>query len=229
MRRHCADLDFCERDYLDVDLAGLRRERSEVAALLRHLGFEESVHVTQATKGRQLQFFRPCRHCDGETCIHDDDHIDLFLDHFKMDHELDLRDSLDGDDYTLTPADTLLTKLQVFDPGEKDLRDIVTLLKDVEVTEGGGPGTVDSAAVARRCAADWGLSHDVEQTLGRVIEMLDGYGLDGPSRERVRERVARLRRAIEAEPKTLAWRLRAKVGERRPWHNVVEEQGEDDL
>jgi hypothetical protein len=34
-----------------------------------------------------------------------------------------------------------------------------------------------------------------------------------------------VREAIVAQPKSLRWRLRARVGERRPWYNVVEEQG----
>jgi hypothetical protein len=30
--------------------------------------------------------------------------------------------------------------------------------------------------------------------------------------------------AIDAAPKTVVWRVRARVGTRRPWHDEVEEQ-----
>ena len=40
----------------------------------------------------------------------------------------------------------------------------------------------------------------------------------------MRAKLARLEEAVEAEPKSRAWRLRARVGTRRPWHDTVEEQ-----
>jgi hypothetical protein len=36
-----------------------------------------------------------------------------------------------------------------------------------------------------------------------------------------------VRRALEDAPKSRRWRRRAKVGERRPWYNDVEEQDEE--
>jgi hypothetical protein len=40
----------------------------------------------------------------------------------------------------------------------------------------------------------------------------------------VRAALARLTQVIEAAPKTRAWRWRARIGTRRPWHEVVEDQ-----
>ena len=146
-----------------------------------------------------------------------------------MDHEIALGDRLAFDPYTLSLTDTLLTKLQVFKPGEKDLRDILTLLKDVEVGEDEPSGEISATSIARRCATDWGLYHDVERSLARCAVAVREFGLDEAERARIGRRLERLQEALEAAPKSLGWRLRARVGERRAWHNVVEEQGEDDL
>jgi len=42
--------------------------------------------------------------------------------------------------------------------------------------------------------------------------------------ERARLGAQRLRDVIEAEPKTLAWRMRDKVGERKQWWQDVDER-----
>ena len=226
VRFHCDSLDFCERDHGDIDLVGLRRDAERIADLIIGLGFQEVVHVRLATEGRQLQFSRECRHKDewARYGRHDDDHIDVFLDTFKMDHAVDLTGRLGLDDYTVSVSDVLVTKLQMANLEEKDERDIFTLLKDLEFGTGDDPRAVDVAYVARLCARDWGLFHDVELNLARLRERLDAYALHPVELDRVRVRLSHLEEAITAQPKSRAWRLRAVVGTHRPWHNTVEEQ-----
>jgi hypothetical protein len=65
----------------------------------------------------------------------------------------------------------------------------------------------------------------VELNLTRLGQRLDAYPLSPKVGDQVRANLARLQEAIEAEPKSWTWRLRARIGERRPWHNQVEEQG----
>jgi hypothetical protein len=57
--------------------------------------------------------------------------------------------------------------------------------------------------------------------------MVWDYALPEQDEERVRDGLARLRRALEAAPKSVRWKLRARVGERRQWHNDVEEQDDE--
>jgi hypothetical protein len=47
--------------------------------------------------------------------------------------------------------------------------------------------------------------------------------LDGGQKARLVASVDALQRRIDAEPKPLAWRLRARIGERVKWYNDVEE------
>jgi len=226
VRFHCETLDFCERDHGDIDLVGHRRDANRLATLFAGLGLEENVHVRLATGGRQLQFAREGRHRKewARYGQHYDDHVDVFLDTFKMDHAIDLTDRLDPEGYTITVSDVLLTKLQMANLNEKDERDIFTLLQDLELGTADDPGAVDVPYLARLCARDWGLFHDVESNLAFLRARLDVYDLGPAERDRVRTNLARLEGAIQAEPKSRAWRLRARVGTRRPWHDTVEEQ-----
>jgi len=226
VRFHCETLDFCERDHGDIDLVGHRRDVALIANLFADLGFEEIIHVRQATDGRQLQFARECRHKDewARYGQHHDDHVDVFLDTFKMDHAIALTDRLDLDDYTITVSDVLLTKLQMANLNEKDERDILTLLQDLELGTADDPGAIDVPYLAQLCARDWGLFHDVELNLARLGERLDAYALDPGEHDRVRTNLGCLEEAIRAQPKSRTWRLRARIGTRRPWHDTVEEQ-----
>ncbi len=226
VRVHCDLIAFCERDYSDLDMVGLKAQRKQVIALFRDLGYEFDLHTMQATRGRQLQFVRPCRHEEGGVPVHEDDHVDVFLDRFKMDHEIELKDRLTLDDYTIPVTDQLLTKLQINRASEKDVRDTLTLLKDLALGDEEAPGTIGLRRLADPCARDWGLYHDVERSLDHCAAVLSDYLLTPEETARIRERLARVRAALEAAPKTLAWRARARVGERRPWYDVVEEQGE---
>ena len=75
------------------------------------------------------------------------------------------------------------------------------------------------------CARDWGLFYDVARNLQRCEAALEAAGLAPAVRERTAALIARLTGALDAAPKTLAWRLRARVGTRRRWWDIVEEQG----
>jgi hypothetical protein len=227
VRAHCDVIAFCARDYSDLDLVGLRAQRAGIRHLFRELGFGENVHFTQATDGRQLQFVRPCVHGGGGERAHDDDHVDVSLDTFKMDHEIDLAGRLGLDDYTISAGDQLLTKLQVYRQDEKDARDVLTLLKDLEIAAADAPGVIGLAHIAEQCADDWGLYHDVERNLARAAAVLRDYGLQEDEARHIRVGLERLRRALEDAPKSRRWRWRARVGERLPWHNDVEDQGEE--
>jgi hypothetical protein len=176
-----------------------------------------------------LQFVRPCVHAaeDDGRQVHPDDHVDVSLDTFRMDHRVDLKGRLHFDDYTIPVSDQLLTKLQVHRQDEKDVRDVLTLLKDLELADDEAPGVIGLSYLAGKCADDWGLHHDVERSLSRAEALLPDYGLTEGEEGRVRDALARVRRALEDAPKSLRWNLRARVGERRPWHDEVEEQGEE--
>ena len=226
VREHCDLLYFCERDYSDIDLMARKSQYKELPDLFALLGFSENVHVRLATRNRQLQFYRECDHPDADLhyFIHPDDHVDVFLDTFRMDHDLSLADRLEIEEYTISQTDVLLTKLQVASMNDKDERDVVSLLAGVPLGDDDVRGAINVARIASLCAGDWGLYRDVLAGIAHVRDGLGGVPLDDERRGRVAVALDRLEQAVEAEPKSTAWKLRARVGTRVAWHNVIEEQ-----
>ncbi len=225
VRDHCEVLAFCSRDYSDLDVVARSADIVALVDFFAALGYREILHARQATGGSQAQFARPCEHRgpDGAPA-HEDDHVDVFLDVFVMDHRIDLRDRLDLDPYTLSVGDVLLTKLQINESDVRDLRDIVTILKDRPVGDDEAPGVVNASYIAELCSADWGMHHDVVGNLQAVGELLPRLGLGADEEARVELSRQRLLDALEQAPKSRRWRWRARAGTRRPWHNEVEER-----
>ncbi len=227
VRDHCELAYVCDRDYSDIDLIGLRRQVKAIVTLFGDLGFKENYDVRTATSDQQLQFYRRCDHPDAERhfFIHPDDHVDVFLDTFRMDHVLPLAGRLEIEAYTISLSDVLLTKLQTAHIDEKDERDVVSVLSQAPLADSDERGAVNVAYIARLCAGDWGLWYDVLAGVRRVRGVLDARDdLDQPLLARVRKALDRLSGAIEAEPKSVGWRLRAKVGTHARWHEDIEEQ-----
>ena len=225
VRLHCAAIDFCARDYSDLDAVGLRREDDGVLALFSALGYREDYDVRLATQSRHARFARPCAHVEGGRAAHDDDHVDVFFDVIAMDHVVDVRDRLDIEPYTISVTDILLTKLQIHRFTDKDRQDVLTILSECEIVADDRPGmVVNPFSVAERCAKDWGLFYDVVYNLQSVGEALDDSALGEAGKQDVRRALTRVVDAIQTAPKPLAWRLRARVGTRRRWYAVVEER-----
>jgi hypothetical protein len=202
--------DF-ERSYKDIDMVGLARERATLQRLFIDHGYEPDREFNLLHGMQRLIF----RHTADER------HIDVFLDRFQMCHTFDLRDRLHLHPATLTPADLLLTKLQVVEATENDLRDLFALLSDLPL--GAEPGAIDVAYIAQLAARDWGLY----RTLALSLDRLDRWTVGRPvyGAYRVSSQIAVLRETIEAQPKTMAWKMRARIGDRVRWYDIPDEGG----
>ncbi len=226
VREHCHTLELCARDYSDLDMVASAKQVRRLVALFKDFGYAENHEVSTATADGELQFVRPCRHSGGPEGdrAHGDDHIDVFLGTFRMDHEISLEQRLEVEPYTLSLADLLLTKLQIFRLNEKDLRDIITILADTEVGEQGGPGMIDAGYIGRLCSDDWGLFYDVALNLQRVDGGAASFDLSEAQMTRTHRGVLHLIAAIDEAPKSLRFRMRARVGTRKRWHSELDDQ-----
>jgi hypothetical protein len=191
-----------ERPYKDLDLAGLSEEREAIDALLVGLGYEPD-ETFNLLSGHARLFYRDRANARQ---------LDVFLDRIEMCHALDLRRRLELHELTLTPTDLLLTKLQVIETNERDLKDSAALLADCDV---------DVGYVARTLASDWGWW----RTVTEVLEKLARYvaTLEFRGREGVLRKIETLQAGIEAEPKGRRWKLRARIGDRVRWYEIPEE------
>jgi len=234
VRHYAIDLEFAEREYSDIDLIGLKRQVVAIGDVFRDLGYVENRHVAMTTGNGQLQFFVPPPGAAGATAADDDlpvllevppsDHVDVFLDAMRMDHQVDFRDRLEINTYAIDPADLFLSKLQIVNLNEKDVHDAITLIKDVYVDFQPHPGVLDLHHVAEVCSADWGLYIDVMNNIDTVIEHVADYDLGPRDAARVRRTLELAQDMITEQAKTLRWRLRARIGKRVRWYDEVEEQ-----
>lgn len=194
----------------DLDFATYSRWRGDLKQFFVDQGYEPN-RLFNALQGRtRLNFLRPAE--NGE--------VDIFLDVFQMCHRLSLVGRLEKHEYTLPLADLLLTKLQIVQLNEKDLLDILALLKDYPL--GSEPAGIDPDPIVRVCAADWGWYRTATLNLDRVLQLAPRY-LDEAEFGLVAGRIRELRNQVEAAPKSVLWRARAAVGERVRWYDLPED------
>lgn len=239
VRRYCTDLAFMDREYSDIDLVGLSVQNRELHEVFTRLGYAENRAVTEATGAGQLQYVKTeVLEGGGAYRIgagHEHaaagavDHVDLFMDVMRMDHDLDVRDRLLVDDYAISPADAFIGKLQIGRINEKDVHDVIALLKDVPLRRVDDETSLCVPYIADTCAGDWGLCQDLLANIDVVLRMLDDYALDEEELARVYGRLTAIREAIEAEEKSVGWRLRARVGRRVAWRRSIEDQEGTDV
>jgi hypothetical protein len=197
-----------KRKYGDLDYAISKKDRKGVLALFPSLGYEANDRFNLMNGDTRLYFY-------------DNGHsrqVDIFIDVFKMSHVIDLRDRLDGDGPCATPADLLLSKLQIYEINRKDLIDVIALVQDHPIGE--GDDAIDARYVARLACQDWGLCRTVQLNIPKLLQTLDELDVD---RDLVRSRVTEIKAAIDAGPKPLKWKLRAQVGDRLQWYELPEE------
>ncbi|MFX1566353.1 MAG: DUF6036 family nucleotidyltransferase [Promethearchaeota archaeon] len=216
IRRHCEIIGFCERDYADIDLVGLRKQSPQIIKVMEALGYQEDAQVAIATDGQRMLFLNP----------HSTDHIDIFLDTFEMEHSIDLKHRLTIEPYTISISDLLLTKLQIHRLNEKDVRDILTLIKDIPQGTTDEPGIINITYIATLCAKDWGLYHDVTTNITKVLQFLPNYSLSSTEIDHIRLSLHHIQTTIEQAPKGRKWQLRKRLGTRKTWRREVEDQSE---
>lgn len=219
------------RAYPDIDVVAHKRQSRALRSVLEESGFQPE-RVFNATHGaRRLLYHSP----DGGW------HIDVFLDTFEMSHTLDLGARLETEPETLPAAELLLTKLQIAEVNAKDISDTAMLLWDHQPTpsetsqtqnavtgitgqgEGDGPGRLNLPQLARVCGADWGLFTTLTDNLAACSAMIGELVAEEQARARIQARIEAIQQGLDAAPKTLGWRVRAKVGRRVRWYELPEE------
>lgn len=148
--------------------------------------------------------------------------VDVFLGTPPACHQLELRDALAAPGTAASATDLLLQKLQIVETTEKDLVDILYLLVAHELAPTDSGDGLDAGHVARLLARDWGFHHTAAGNVEKVRALVPQAGLNGDAAQ-TGERLERLAAAIESEPKSRRWKLRAKVGTRAQWYEDVEE------
>jgi hypothetical protein len=146
----------------------------------------------------------------------------VFVGAFRMCHVIPLTERLSAGEWTVPLAELLLTKLQIVELNEKDVRDTVLLFHGHDVADH-DDDAVNGHRIAELCANDWGLWRTITANLLRCREMIGSYDLPDEDGRRIADRFGAVLDRIEAEPKSRGWKLRARIGERKRWYELPEE------
>ncbi len=202
-----------KRAYADIDFVGHARQSSEIKRLFRELGYVPREKFNALHGSRRLAFIDSSQNR----------RIDVFLDVFEMCHRVDLKERMEIDRQTLTMADLLATKLQIIQTNEKDVADEICLLMDHEVGATDLQDTINGQYLAKLCGEDWGIYKTFTMKLAMLAVVVETRELNESERETVQRRIRQLQHAIESAPKTMAWKMRAAIGERVRWYELPEE------
>jgi hypothetical protein len=200
------------RSYGDIDTATVKGQSGEVTELLTGLGYEPARQFN-ALQGASRLLFQ-----DGANARK----LDVFVGGFELNHSIPITARIDVEPRTIPLAELLLTKLQVVEFTEKDMRDAVALLLDHEVGDHDRE-TINSDLIAALTARDWGLWRTAQLNLERIREGVAALALEPADRRLVLDRIDSLWRRVEREPKSRRWRLRARVGDRKRWYEVPDD------
>ncbi len=214
---HCPKFGYIQqamgRAYTDIDFAAYSNQTKEIKVLLAGLGYRENREVFIVSEGDRSIFENP------QTGLH----VDIFYDKLDFSHMISWQGRLEVDSPTIPLAEMLLEKMQIFKICEKDIIDTIMLLLEHKLGKD-DQETINIAQVAQLCAADWGLWRTTTMNLDKVNSLAQSYPqLNGEQKTYITNQVETALARIAAEPKTLAWRLRSRVGDRVKWYKDVDE------
>jgi hypothetical protein len=203
------------RDYPDIDFVTDKAGALKLEEFLTQRGYTPNKAFNTFSGDRRQLYY------DQERSRQ----IDVFIGDFAMCHKLPLADRLHVEPLTIPLAELFLTKAQIVQLNRKDVLDLLALLLDHQVGSG-DEETINQDLVAHLCAQDWGLYTTVSMTIERLhsfMERGEAELLSEQQVEMLKGRLKALQEAMDRVPKSLAWKMRAKIGKRRPWYDEVEE------
>jgi hypothetical protein len=232
IRLHAKDLSELHRrlsrlgregeQFTDIDMATYRSQREAAHKMFIELGYKPDKLVMAYFGERRFLYYH------SENLYH----IDLFFERLQFSHDIDLgsrrgQGRLELDYPTLTLADLLLEKLQIHEINEKDIKDLIVLLREHILAEGDIEESINIKRVASVLAQDWGFWYDAKVNLEKVTEFSKKYHEDGLLEkgdvEEVSSKIERLLSYMDEAPKTREWLRRAKDGTKKKWWRDVEE------
>jgi len=203
-----------KRNITDMDFVGYSNHKTKIETFITDLGYEQrKAMLTPGLLLNRLIFFSkkdPSKH------------IDVFLDQLQMCHTINFRNRLEVDYPTIPLAELLLEKMQIVKISEKDIKDMLVLLVEHDIGKVDHE-TINAELIAETLSRDWGFYYTVTTNLSNLKKFTESYKISEEEKSIITERIDKLVQRIESEPKSLRWKMRAKVGTRRKWYDEVEE------
>ncbi len=201
-----------ERPYADHDWISSKGASSSAQKFFEKQGYAPHTRFNALNGRERLLFFDE----------NNDRQVDVFVGSFRMSHEIPFGKRLASEPLTIPLAELLLTKLQIVELNEKDVKDALALFHDHPVDDEDGD-SVNGGRIAELCASDWGLWRTFTANLDALGDHAERYDLPDEDKGRITERIQTLQERIEGEPKTFGWKMRSKIGDRKRWYELPEE------
>jgi hypothetical protein len=214
---HCPKFGYLQqamgRAYTDIDFAAYNAQAKQIQGLLFSMGYVENREIYIATEGERAIYDKP------GTGLH----IDIFYEKLDFCHTIYWKGRLEVDSPTIPLTELLLEKMQIVQINEKDVIDTIMLLLEHPLGDADRE-TINTKRTAELCANDWGLWRTTTMNLDKVKRLAQGYEqLTDEQKTKVTTQVDDILARLGREPKTLAWRLRDRVGDRVKWYKDVDE------
>jgi hypothetical protein len=218
IKMHCPRfsqlLESMAREISDIDFMALSSDRDRIVQFLLKMGYQFN--------RRRLMVMRYF----GRYIFDDPSNrrvADVFFDQLEMCHIIDFRGRLKVDYPTISLADLLLEKLQIVKITEKDLKDCMVLLREHDVS-GSDDDCINNVYISDLLSKDWGFYYTSNLNLTRIAESLKQYSaLQESDISDIASKIKALQEQIEKAPKSMGWKMRAKIGPRQQWYRDVEE------
>ncbi len=203
-----------EQEFTDLDFVSYKKHRKQMQGFFENLGYlKRRATLSSAASERQIYFHE-----------HGWFFVDVFFDKLMVaNHRLDFRGRLELNPLTLSPTDLLLEKLQIVGFSEKDFKDTLMLLFSHELAEEDTEETINAAYIASLLAKDWGFWYTLTTNLKGIRDLLPTLeALTDEEVSIVADRVDDLLVHIDAEPKSMGWKARSRIGPKKRWYEPVE-------
>ncbi len=200
----------------DVDFAGLKSQNQEVREFFLSEGYQPDEGVYMASEGSRHIYLHP------ETNLN----VDVFANELYFCHRIPFEGRLDIDYPTISTTDLLLEKMQIVEINLKDFKDTLVLMLEHPLgSPADGNKHIDVRYICDMMAHDWGFYYTFTTNLRRVEDYIAEFpSITAAEGDTIRGRIKDLLDAIEAAPKSMKWKLRAKIGTRRIWYQEVTEK-----
>jgi hypothetical protein len=198
---------YC-RENKDIDLMGRREDSKEIMKTLETLGYKPREVFNKLNMGQRFIYYD----------LGNKRRVDVFLDEFVMCHKFNFKESILADTYTLPITQLVMTKLQVVEMTDKEYLDLIAAFHDFALTDHGVGIRGDE--IAALCAKDWGMYTTFRKSLTALSAK--ATTLDEEDRKKVTSKVEKLIAMMDSHPKSLSWRMRARIGEKARWYELPE-------
>jgi len=215
-RIHCPRYEHLHvglgRSISDLDFIGYSKQKGQIEKLFLELGYTKRPPSLVTAYSLREIYLPPSQ----------DFVIDVFFDKLQMSHDIDFKNRLEVDSPTIPLAELLLQKLQIVKLAEKDVKDVIVLMREHEIGNN-DKETINLSHVSKMLANDWGLYYTATTNLSKIAGLLNSFDqLGDADKLDTKGKLEKTLQSIESEPKSFSWKMRARVGTSKKWYREVE-------